>query len=1117
MRFNLCRTKSVTLGFLANKGVRFSPIKRQAGRNYPRGTIGTGLLPIAPLRGRTIRVCHILVNFPRDADRLSLHTPAFYDDILFNEGNPESMASYYKEVSYGQTRITGKTFGWFNFGATANNPLGLPRAAVAAEIAGSGLPTFVPQLVQQADAAIDFSQFDGDGDGRVDALIITFPQTTGYYSLVYGNPPIDPFAVDPLSATAYRFSAAEVRALGGAQPPVQTNDAVVVDQWVVMGEGFSGLTMGFNNGVAVYAHEFGHILGLPDTIDEQFALLPRLALGSAMWDGMAIGNRNDPTGLNINYRPQMQGGIVHHMAWCKFALGWVTPVPVTSRQAQVTIPAVETNPVVYRLSVNGDPLNPEYFLIENRQNIGRFDSLLRGTTLVPPAPLTAAPGTGPGQRLAHGLLVWHIDESVIENSSAGFFIVSDINHPGIKLMQADGRNDLDNLSILNLIGAPWNLVNFGFAGIANQGNFGDDSDPFPGVNRITEFTFATNPSSQTYNGFDSGVRIENISEQRSNVVADLDVTPVFAPTLTVAEPTEGQRTANTTPTIHAIYSNGSALGNAADPLLVSSIDILLDNQPVVTDGQVDPQAGTFTFDGTNVIFRPTVPLTAGRHTVLIRGNDQSHANTAPPFVNSALINFTIQPLLLAQSGGVVQMVSFPFRLTVTPGLQPNNAAQLAVIQDLTFAGPQFVLQSPNPNMARFDRSINNYHFFNPVPPPGARPTDPFVDLIFPGCAYWVLVPANGIPLRIEGSAVASNQIFQIIHEDSAADGTLPAGFRMIGNPFDFPVDWASVQVGFQGQRLSLQQAIDSNLVSPVIYTFTPQGYRFSVAPDGQLTPFAGHWINLIQPVQLFIPPARSGLRSPVNAQKSTRNAPSGVQWRLQLTASVGESSDAYNYVGAATTAEDGQERWDVPEAPDAPNSRVTLNIVPDDNPSAKLAQDLRKGPLTSKQIFNLEVVASAPNSDVRIGWENVQDVPNKYSVILRDPETQKQVYLRTSSGYTFNTGANTVRRLQVIVDPQGGKPLRVAVRASKAQAGIGALFIYSLSQEADVEATILSPTGQIVRRFNVRSSRAGIHTLNWDSKDSRGRTLGHGVYLLRVRAQTVDQQLSQGVATFTMR
>ncbi|MCS6860649.1 MAG: hypothetical protein NZT92_10065, partial [Abditibacteriales bacterium] len=46
-RINRCRTNEITIATLQRYGVdiRRSPVKRQTGRGYPRGTIGTSLMP----------------------------------------------------------------------------------------------------------------------------------------------------------------------------------------------------------------------------------------------------------------------------------------------------------------------------------------------------------------------------------------------------------------------------------------------------------------------------------------------------------------------------------------------------------------------------------------------------------------------------------------------------------------------------------------------------------------------------------------------------------------------------------------------------------------------------------------------------------------------------------------------------------------------------------------------------------------------------------------------------------------------------------------------------------------------------------------------------------------
>lgn len=77
----------------------------------------------------------------------------------------------------------------------------------------------------------------------------------------------------------------------------------------------------------------------------------------------------------------------------------------------VTLRDVKSGFKVHRLWKNGDSNSPEYFLIENRQTT-------RSNEFIP----------------GRGLLIWHIDDRVGSNA--------DENHPWVKLMQADGLDQL---------------------------------------------------------------------------------------------------------------------------------------------------------------------------------------------------------------------------------------------------------------------------------------------------------------------------------------------------------------------------------------------------------------------------------------------------------------------------------------------------------------------------------------------------------------------------------------------------------------------------------------------------------------------------------------------------
>ncbi|HEX8498432.1 MAG TPA: M6 family metalloprotease domain-containing protein [Actinomycetales bacterium] len=158
----------------------------------------------------------------------------------------------------------------------------------------------------------------------------------------------------------------------------------------------------------------------------------------------------------------------HPSAWCKAKQGWVQVATVTS-EGPVILPDVKASRTVHRLWTGGQE-STEYFLIENRQRTG-YDAELPGD----------------------GLLVWHVDDAQTTNS--------DENHPLVALLQADGSRDLER-----------------------DMNRGDGADPYPGWMGNTSLTGATEPSSRSYAGQDTGVVVTEISGSGEQMKATLSVT-----------------------------------------------------------------------------------------------------------------------------------------------------------------------------------------------------------------------------------------------------------------------------------------------------------------------------------------------------------------------------------------------------------------------------------------------------------------------------------------------------------------------------------------------------------------------------------------------------------------
>jgi len=216
---------------------------------------------------------------------------------------------------------------------------------------------------------------------------------------------------------------------------------------------YAYLTIPEDARIGVCCHELGHLLfGFPDLYDIDYS-----SEGVGNWCLMGSGSWNG------------QGDVpAHPSAWCKVNQGWVREINQASN-TNVDIPDVKTaQGVVYRLWTNGMSSN-EYFLVENRQRT-RYDRMLPGD----------------------GLLIWHIDDSIPDNSNE--------IHPRVALLQADGQKDLESAR-----------------------NRGDDGDTFPGITNNTSMTFSTNPCSKSYAGTNTQVAVTQISPSGATMHAHLEV------------------------------------------------------------------------------------------------------------------------------------------------------------------------------------------------------------------------------------------------------------------------------------------------------------------------------------------------------------------------------------------------------------------------------------------------------------------------------------------------------------------------------------------------------------------------------------------------------------------
>ena len=295
----------------------------------------------------------ILVEF---ADVKHTRDKAAIDTLVFDQ-----MAKYYAEVSYGQIQVVGRSVGWF----TLPEDLQYYGADIGSSSSGSDVrdEQLIADAIQAAQESADFKGFSRimvvhAGVGQEDST----ENSTLIWSRTY-------------------WSGLSIHTSNGAV----VNAAAIVPE--MEADGHSAL--------GVYAHEYGHLLFLPDLYDENIRpdkadhFVGRWSLmGTGLWLG-------DPKGSSP----------AELEAWSRIRLGWLTPDFVELATNNLSLQMEALSPLETSTGVRAIKIpvaDTEYYLMEFREKTS-FDAYLPGS----------------------GILITRIDES--KDSGGGIVQVIDAN------------------------------------------------------------------------------------------------------------------------------------------------------------------------------------------------------------------------------------------------------------------------------------------------------------------------------------------------------------------------------------------------------------------------------------------------------------------------------------------------------------------------------------------------------------------------------------------------------------------------------------------------------------------------------------------------------------------
>jgi M6 family metalloprotease-like protein len=351
------------------------------------------------------KILTLLIDFS-DSRAPAAPSPAFISANLFGEGSQvaqgfapfESLNRYYLRASERRLNLQGNVLGWYRFPsprstyAPADGATNLQRNQAIFDLVKAAMDSF--------NSTHDFSQYDNNGDGVIDAVTVLFTGGKSAWGTFWCGYEWS-FTVPDAASTVW--------------------DGKTVKNFVFQPFETRG-TNGSDFNPRGMIHQMGHLLGLPDYFDSSPEAAPTGGLG----------------GLDI-----MDGLRGNHNAFSRWVLGWIQPTIIGRSASSTTItlnasgdPALleAGNPGRKATAIfpnaSGDPFS--FFLVENRFRIG--NDLGVGTV-----PNSALP--------ADGLVIWRVNAQQILDGG-GNPTASQNDNSGstpklLSLIEGDGLTQID--------------------------------------------------------------------------------------------------------------------------------------------------------------------------------------------------------------------------------------------------------------------------------------------------------------------------------------------------------------------------------------------------------------------------------------------------------------------------------------------------------------------------------------------------------------------------------------------------------------------------------------------------------------------------------------------------
>lgn len=295
----------------------------------------------------------------------------------------ESLSSYYEKSSYGKLKLSGKVTPWYDSGYSTDAFLKLTGSGQNAEYFDPTWTVLENAIAWYKKNNSDIQDYDNNKDGILDGVWLIY--NAPHYTSQNG-----------LAKTFWAYTYWDYDAL--AKTPTVADPLAVNYCWASFdfaSEGYG--TKGFDS--HTYVHETGHLMGLDDyyvasTLDNT------KNYGPMAWVDM------------------MDGNVIDHNAYSKFALDWETPFAVSGACEISLKPAAASGQSILLPTAkgwNGSAFD-EYLLLEYYTPTG-----LNAKDAAAPYP-----GNGVQGFTQNGIRIYHVDGRMAKCDSKGFVAYTDV-------------------------------------------------------------------------------------------------------------------------------------------------------------------------------------------------------------------------------------------------------------------------------------------------------------------------------------------------------------------------------------------------------------------------------------------------------------------------------------------------------------------------------------------------------------------------------------------------------------------------------------------------------------------------------------------------------------------